>query len=156
MNTKDEIKAKVLEEYDSGVKATALAEKYSISRGTIYLWLNNRRTRPSIDEAQKSEMVRLVLEEGKSASEVAKQFSVSIPSVHNWVRETMERDILFEDTDENSLKDKEIISRMEARIAELNEENAKLVEKVYLLEDEVKLYKGLLSKLNTLIDNQGK
>lgn len=39
----DEIKQRVLAEYKAGEKATDLAMKYGISRGTIYLWIKNEK-----------------------------------------------------------------------------------------------------------------
>ncbi len=43
MNKTDDVKELVLRAYDNGAKATDLAKQYGISRGTIYLWIDNKR-----------------------------------------------------------------------------------------------------------------
>lgn len=43
MSTTNEIRKKVLEQYKAGARATDLAKEYGISRGTVYLWIDNEK-----------------------------------------------------------------------------------------------------------------
>lgn len=46
----NEIREKVLEQYRAGARATELAKEYGISRGTVYLWIENeKKNNPNFD-----------------------------------------------------------------------------------------------------------
>lgn len=153
MNRDLDVKRAVLEEYDNGAKATVIAEKYGISRGTIYLWIDQRKKgKLTFDDRVINNAIRKFNEEHWSVKEIASHFGVSVPTVYAWLKmkdipldET--RKLEFDDVvvETDTTKDQLLIDALNKEINGLKEQNKKLRE-------EVELYKGLLSKLNTLID----
>ena len=87
MNKTDDIKRQVLEEYENGSKATDLSKKYGISRGTIYLWIDNKRKGLlTFDPEKKNEVLRLYKEENWTPKQLSEKFGVSLPTIYEWVR----------------------------------------------------------------------
>ncbi len=140
MNKTDDVKEQVLQEYDNGAKATDLAKKYGISRGTIYLWIDNRRKGTlNFNQNKKDDILRLFKEDHKSVDELSKQFNVSKSTIYQWIaQENIE--LTPEQTDESNLLlrvDWEK-SRFET-IKQLSHKIKDLEEKIKYLEDNNKL-----------------
>lgn len=140
MNKTDDIKEQILSEYDNGAKATELAKKYGISRGTIYLWIDNRRKGTlSFDQNKKDEIIRLFKEEHKSVDELSKQFDVSKSSIYQWIsRENVE--LTTEQTDDANitLRSEREMNRVEI-IRNLNNKIKEQEDKIKYLEDNNRL-----------------
>ena len=154
MNRDLDIKKAVLEEYDNGAKATELAEKYSISRGTIYLWIDQRKKgRLTFDDESINYAIKLYNEDHLSVKEIASKFNVSVPTVYTWLRmreERLERNIRV--TLSSHAEEDKDATEQDALVNKLIEDNKSLKEENKKLREEVDLYKGLLSKLNSFID----
>ena len=153
MNRDLDIKKAVLEEYDNGAKATDLAKKYDISRGTIYLWIDQRKKGMlTFDDELINSALKMFNEDNLSVKEIAARFNVTVPTVYTWLRmraDSLEKNVRI--TLSSKTEDKDA-AEQEALVNKLIEENRTLKEENKKLNEEVELYKSLLSKLNTFID----
>ena len=153
MNRDLDIKKAVLEEYDNGAKATDLAKKYDISRGTIYLWIDQRKKgKLTFDDKVINNAIKRFNEDHWGVKEIASHFGVSVPTVYAWLKmkevpldEIRQRELYDVIEEKDTTKDELLIETLNKEIQGLKEQNKKLRE-------EVELYKSLLSKLNTFID----
>lgn len=153
MNRDLDVKKVVLEEYDNGAKATDLAKKYDISRGTIYLWIDQRKKgKLTFDDELINSALKMFNEDNLSVKEIASRFNVTVPTVYTWLRmraDSLEKNVRI--TLSSKTEDKDA-AEQEALVNKLIEENRTLKEENKKLNEEVELYKSLLSKLNTFID----
>ena len=147
MNKTDDIKEQVLQEYNSGVKATELAKKYGISRGTVYLWIDNKRKgNLSFNPNKKDEILHLFKEEHKSVEELAKEFETPKATIYQWIaRENLE--LTPEQTDDMNitLRENFIETRKNANI--IKEKDDKIRE----LEHTIKVLTDGMDNLNLTI-----
>lgn len=147
MNKTDDIKEQVLQEYNSGVKATELAKKYGISRGTIYLWIDNKRKgNLSFNPNKKDEILRLFKEEHKSVEELSKEYETSKATIYQWIaRENLE--LTQEQTDDMNitLRENFIETRKNASIVREKDE------KIRELEHTIKVLTDGMDNLNLTI-----
>lgn len=144
MNKTDDVKEQVLNEYNNGAKATDLAKKYGISRGTIYLWIDNKRKGTlSFNQNKKDEILRLFKEEHKPVDELAKQFDTPKATIYQWIaRENLE--LTPEQTDDMNITLRANFLETKRNAGIVQEKDAKIKE----LEQTIKVLTDSLSHLN--------
>jgi transposase len=95
--------------------------------------MGTQKERKVYSKEFKESAVRMVTEQGRRASEVARDLGISEPMLHNWKRK-------LQDKNENAFPGKGRLSPQEAEVKDLKKEIARLKEERDILKKAAKFF----------------